>query len=249
MKTRSTGYLLASALTVISLSACSPASHNDLSVLVVRGGHYYDTPEFENMCLGLKGIQVDLVLTEHMEKMTAADIDQTYDAILFLNQNKYYPTSDKNRKQYMDLAELGVGMVFLQFTLSSQPEWNEYHDLVGGKWFLKNYTEDPKLHSTYFTDMTLDIKLLDRDHPVTEGLDDFTMNDAYYGNIFMDPTVHPLLGTDHLDIARVIAWTHEYAKSKVVYIMPGFTKGAYQNNSYARLMENALGFVAKRADQ
>jgi len=180
-----------------------------------------------------------------MEKMTADEIDQKYDALLFLNQNKHYRTSDKNRKQYMDLAERGVGMVFLQFTLSSQPEWDAFHDLVGGKWFLKNYTEDPKRYSTYFTEMTLAIKVLDRNHPVTEGLEDFTITDAYYGNIYMDPSVHPLLDTDHPDIASTIAWTHEYRNSKVVYIMPGFTKGAYENESYERLLENALRFVAE----
>ncbi len=156
----------------------------DVPVLVVRGGHSYDTPDFENMCLRLNGIKSDLVLTEHMEKMSVSEIDQKYDAILFLNQNKHYRTSNKNRKQYMDLTERGVGMVFLQFTLSSQPEWDEFHDLVGGKWFLKNYTKDPKLHSTYFTEMTLDIEVLDQRHPVTEGIVDFTMTDAYYGNIY-----------------------------------------------------------------
>ena len=82
-------------------------------------GHSFDTPEFEIICEGLKGIEVDLVLTERMEKMPASEIDQRYGAILFLNQIKHYPTSAKNRKQYMDLANLGVGMVFLHFTLSS----------------------------------------------------------------------------------------------------------------------------------
>ena len=236
--------LLFLGLVLLLTTSCSSSKESDLSVLVVRGGHQYDTPEFEDMCRGLKGMQVDLVLTSHMQAMSAEEIDQNYDAILFLNQNKYYPTSAKNRKQYMDMAELGVGMVFLQFTLSSQPEWDEYHDLVGGKWFLKNYTPDLKMRSTYFTDLTLDIQILDTDHPVTEGLSDFTMNDAYYGNIYMDPSVHPLLGTDHPDIANVIAWAHNYKNSKVVYVMPGFTKGSYQNPSYIRLIENALSYVA-----
>ncbi len=233
------------AMTLLAISCSQVVEEENLSVLVVRGGHSYDTPEFEIMCVRLNGIVVDLVLTEHMERMSASEIDQQYDAILFLNQNKHYPTSTKNRKQYMDLANLGVGMVFLQFTLSSQPEWDEYHDLVGGKWFLKNYETDPKKHSTYFTDLTLDIKVLDTAHPVTRGLSDFTMTDAYYGNIYMDPEVDPLLGTDHPDIAKVIAWTHVYENSKVVYIMPGFTKGAYENPSYIRLIENSLGYVAE----
>ena len=144
----------------------------------------------------------------------------------------------------MDLAKLGVGMVFLQFTLSSQPEWDEYHDLVGGKWFLKNYTEDPELHSTYFTDLTVNIKILDTKHPVTKGLKDFTMTDAFYGNIYIDPTVHPLLGSDNPDLAPALAWAHSYDQSKVIYINPGFTKKAYENESYQRLIENALRYVA-----
>ncbi|WP_157961129.1 ThuA domain-containing protein [Lutibacter citreus] len=216
----------------------------DLSVLVVRGGHPYDTPEFEEMCLSLEGIKADLVLTSHMERMKAAEISKKYDAILFLNQNKHYTSYDWNRKQYMDLAKLGVGMVFLHFTLSSQPEWDEYHKLVGGKWFLKNYTEDKSLHSTYFTDLTLDIEVKDVNHPVTKGLKNFRMTDAFYGNIYIEPNVHALLGTNHAGISETIAWTHKYDNSKVVYVMPGYTKKAYKNKHYRRLITNSLNYVA-----
>ena len=218
------GWALALAI-LLPLACASPVGER-LSVLVVRGGHHYNTPEFEDMRLGLSNAMIDMVLTSHMEKMDATEIHVRYDAILFLNQNKCCPTSAKNRKQYMDLANLGVGMVFLQFTLSSQAEWDEYHDLVGGKWFLKNYEKDPKKHSTYLTELNFYIKVMDTEHPVAEGLSDFTLTDAYYGNIYMDPKVHPVLGTDHPDVAEAIAWTQEYDNSKVVYIMPGFTKGA-----------------------
>ena len=54
--------------------------------------------------------------------------------------------------------------------------------------------KDPNKHSTYFIDLTIYINYLDTDYPVTEGLSDFTMNDAYYENIYMDPEVHPLRG-------------------------------------------------------
>ncbi|MEM7144261.1 MAG: ThuA domain-containing protein [Verrucomicrobiota bacterium] len=224
----------------------APPKTEDLSVLVVRGGHHYDTPDFENMCLGLESVEVDLVLSAHLHQFSAAEIEERYDAILFLNQNKHYPAKPRTRKLYMELATQGVGMVFLQFTLSSHPEWDEYHELIGGKWFLKDYTEDLELHSTYYKDLTLDIQILDRNHPVTKGLEDFTMTDAYYGNIHVAPEVHPLLGTKHPDIASTIAWTHQYKNSKVVYIMPGFTKGAYEHKSYIQLIENALRYVAKQ---
>ena len=228
---------------VISSTACLRAA--DFSVLVVRGGHAYDTPAFEEMCERLPEMDCDLVLTAHFERMSAKEIDDGYDALLFLNQNKRYRTSDRNRKRYMDLAKLGVGMVFLQFTLSSEPEWDEYHDLVGGKWFLKQYEPNKALHSTYFTDLTVNVNVLDPGHPTVAGLSDFQMTDAFYGNIFISDHVLPLLGCDHPEVSSTIAWTHQYQKSKVVYLMPGFTEQAYTNRSYQKFLTNSLRYVAK----
>ncbi len=219
----------------------------ELSVLVVRGGHAYDTPAFEDMCRRMPKMKCDLVLTAHFEQMTAKQIDAKYDAILFLNQNKKYTTSKRNRKRYIDLASLGTGMVFLQFTLSSEPEWDEYHDLIGGKWFLKQFEENAALHSTYFTDLTLNVKIGDPEHPVTDGIADFELTDAFYGNIYMSPNVTPLLKSDHPDIAETIAWTHQYKSSRVIYIMPGFTKKAYTNESYQTFLSNSIKFVAGEA--
>ncbi len=226
------------------------ASQSDgLAVLVVRGGHAYDTPDFEDMCGQLADVKCDLVLTAHFESMTAEKIDNKYDAILFLNQNKKYTTTNRNRNRYMDLADRGVGMVFLHFTLSSEPEWDQYHDLIGGKWFLPNFEKNKSLHSTYFVDMTVDVKILDKAHPTTAGLEDFTMTDTFYGNIQMDPNVHPLLGSNRDEVADAIAWAHQYRKSKVVYLMPGFTKKAYQNQSYKKFLSNSLKYVAKPAEE
>lgn len=217
----------------------------ELSVLVIRGGHAYDTPAFEEMCKELHGMKCDLVLTAHFERMSADEIDKNYDALLFLNQNKKYTTTKWNRKRYLDLTKLGTGMVFLQFTLSSEPEWDEYHDLVGGKWFLKKFEKNEALHSTYFTDLELEVKVLEPDHPTSKGLSDFTLTDAFYGNIYIAPGVQPLLGTTHPEISKTIAWTHKYANSRVVYCMPGFTEKAYSNESYRKFLTNSISYVAK----
>ena len=140
------------AAVTICLTSCNTTrrSAEDQSILVVRGGHAHATPAFEDMCREVSELEYDLLLTVHVERMEAEEITGKYAALLFLDQNKHYPTTKWNRKRYMDLAQLGVGMVFLQFTLSSEPEWDSYHDLVGGKWFLKRYEANAMLHSTYF---------------------------------------------------------------------------------------------------
>lgn len=214
------------------------------SVLVVRGGHPYDTPDFENMCENLDGVSVDLVLDAHFKSMKVDKIKDKYNAILFLNQNKYYEESKKTKEKYINLTSEGVGMVFLHFTLSSQPNWDEYHEIVGGKWFLGKFTPEKAKRSTYFIDLEVDVKVLDKKHPVTKGIKNFTMTDVFYGNIYLKPGVHSLLGSDNPDLTP-IAWTQKYNNSKVVYIMPGFSKKAFGNPSYKKLVANALKYVGR----
>ena len=41
---------------------------------------------------------------------------------------------------------------------------------------------------------------------------------------------------------------HQYKNSKIVYLMPGFTKMAYANDSYQKFLANSIGYVADRQD-
>ena len=213
------------------------------SVLVVRGGHPYDTPDFEEMCGKLKGVKADLVLTAHFNSMKVAQIKENYDAILFLNQNKYYEESGRSKKKYVELTKEGVGMVFLHFTLSSQPKWDTYHDIIGGKWFLRSHTKDKNKVSTYFMDKTVNIKVAAKDHPITDGIQDFSLTDTFYGKIYMNPNVTTLLISEDPKVGPSLAWVHKYNSSNIVYIIPGYTKKAYEDKNYRKLVANAFHYV------
>ncbi len=90
----------------------------------------------------------------------------------------------------------------------------------------------------------MDIKVLDKNHPVTAGINDFTVTDATYNKLYISDRVHPLLGVNSPDNDRYAAWTHEYGNSKVVYIMQGYTRTTLKNSSYRKLVRNAIIFVA-----
>ncbi|MGY6650272.1 ThuA domain-containing protein [Wenyingzhuangia sp. IMCC45574] len=225
--------------------SCNSSKEKELPVLVVRGGHYYDTPDFENMCLDLAGVKADLVMPSHFFKMETSELKEKYKAVLFLSQNKHYKEYFNNKKKYLNLTKEGVGIVFLNFTISSYPHWDTYHNILGAKYFLKPYTPNVEERSVYSPKITLELNVLDKSHPVTRGLDSFTLTDAFCGKIWMAEGLHPLLGVNHEDVSKVVAWTHEYQKSRVVYIMPGYYKETFQNTSYKKLIENALCYVAK----
>lgn len=219
------------------LSAEEPA------VLVVTGGHPFDEPEFKTMVEEMDGIVPHFVDKEEMRKISAKEIDESYDALLLMDQTKA-EVGEEVKKLYVDLTEEGVGMVFLHFTLASMPLWEGYHEIVGGKYHLKRFGKENE-PSKYFPEMTVSVEVLDKEHPVTVGLADFSLTDAFYAKIGIKDSVKPLLGAKTPGIERVLAWENRAGNSKVIYLMPGFTKSAYTNDSYRRFVLNALKYVAE----
>ena len=103
-----------------------------------------------------------------------------------------------------------------------------------------------RLHSTYTTDLTVKARVLNPSHPVTLGMKDFTITDAFYGNVAISPDVQPLLASTNEKTSGTLAWTHRFGNSKVVYFMPGFTGKAYGNRNYQQFLRNAVRYVGQK---
>ena len=152
---------------------------------------------------------------------------------------------EQEKQVFMEEFEKGTGILFLHHSLASHPEWPGYMKLVGGKYHLPDYTPDSNRISDFRHDITLHVEVLDPEHPVTRGMIDFDILDEGYTNTTRLPGTHPLLQTDHPDCDRIIGWTHEVKNSKVVYLMGGHDRHAYENESFRELVRNAVIWIAK----
>ncbi len=83
-------------------------------------------------------------------------------------------------------------------------------------------------------------------HPVTKGIDNFEILDEVYGNTEVLPEVTPLLTANHPQSSKIIGWTHQKDKSRIVYIQLGHDKNGYFNPNYQKLVKQAIGFAAKK---
>ena len=92
-----------------------------------------------------------------------------YDVILleFYNPEplRHQAEAQKNLAQ---LVEQGKGLVVLHFSCGAFSTWPEYSDLAGRIWDRKN-THDPR--------GPFNVKIIDREHPITRGMDDFQADD------------------------------------------------------------------------
>jgi type 1 glutamine amidotransferase len=216
---------------------CKPdINGNELSVLVISGDHNYDTAEFEQMFNDMESINPEFAVKPGAMGMLGEK--STFDVLVFYDM--YQEISEEHKTAFLEEFDKGTGMVFLHHSLGSYQEWPEYAKLVGGKFYMKNYTADTSLVLRYYHDLNLDVIVLDKTHPVTRDVEDFKVIDEGYTRTELIPGLNYLLETDHPGCDRYIGWEHSVRNSRVVYLMGGHDRKAYQNESFSRIVENAI---------
>jgi uncharacterized protein len=226
-------------LLIIAGTGCKQKGGGQLDLLVVTGGHAYDTAEFIEMFEAMPGLSFETALKPEAWKMLAAG--REFDVIAFYDM--WRDITEEEKEIFLNEFEKGTGMVFLHHSLASHPEWPEYVQLIGGKYNLPEYTPDSSMRSDYRHGIVLNVRIIDKSHPVTEGLEDFEIMDEGYSNITQLPGVKNLLETSHPDCDGYIGWTHTVKNSKVVYLMGGHDKHAYENPSFRKLVYNAINYT------
>ncbi len=238
MKTRRNLILLTA---IILLTACSK---NPVSVLLVTGGHNFDTLEFFQLFRSMEEFAFDSVShPEAMELLSSGKRD-FYDLILFYD---YVPDMEpKDSVIFLTLARQGKPMLFLHHSLCSFQKWEGFKQIVGGKYVMPGYSSDTSSFSDYRHDIDLSIEVLDPTHPVCSGIDNFTIHDEGYSNILLEDQIHPLFGTDHPDCSPVVGWVNRFDRSTCICLMFGHDKQAYANESLKMILRNSIQWLGNQ---
>ncbi len=230
---------LAGVILLASFLGCN----RPVSVLMVAGGHGFDTIEFFDLFNSLEGIEVDSVYyPEALEKLRAGT--DAYDVLVFYDYMPDLPLADSI--VFRDLTREGKPMLFLHHALCSFQRWDGYKSMLGGKYVMAGPGVDSALFSDYKHDIDMEIEVVDSQHPVTRGMEDFTIHDEGYSNITLAEGITPLLKTDHSDSSPLMGWTLTSDQSTIVYLMPGHDRQAYENPAFRQLMQQSIGWLADR---
>lgn len=223
-----------------------PSGDKDLKVLLVTGGHGYDKENFGKMLAKLPGITYDMVAHPKAHAMLKADKISGYDVILLYDMPK--EISEEAQKDFIAMLEAGKGLVALHHAFCSYDFWPEYTEIIGGRYhhypWERNGMEQPL--SVYAHDVVFDVKVEDADHPVTKGIQDFTITDETYGLTEILPTVHPLLSTEEPTSGYLVCWANQYANARVVTLTLGHDKLAWENPSFFQVLSQAIIWVGQK---
>lgn len=90
------------------------------------------------------------------------------------------------------------------------------------------------------------VQVEDREHPVTQGVSEFTVQDEIYMSAW-DPAVHVLATATWSDKKHPMAWTHTYGRGRVFYTTLGHGPGTFENPAVQKMIANAALWAAGAA--
>ena len=254
-----------------------------VQALVVTKGHKYDRSAFGAMLDALPGIECTQVEQPAAQLHFAGEEPRRWDAYLMYDMPGYafkgdhsapdlLDPPDRFRRDFTDLVEAGHGFVFVHHALASWPAWQEYGEIMGGRFHFVRDAEHPDSGYRHAVEQRITPVV---DHPVLAGLTaGFTITDELYLNEVHDDAITPLLVTDaelsdrtlwstwnavlgrrntnegweHPRGSGVVAWVREHPRSRIVYLQFGDSASAFGNPGYQRLLANALRWVSERED-
>jgi len=216
-----------------------------IRVLVVTGGHDFEREPFFAMFQAMPGIQWREAIQPAANDLYADDEAKKYDVIVLYDMVQ---TITENQKQSLVrlLKEQGKGLVGLHHCIVDYQDWPEFRRILGGRYYLSKRTEEGMelQPGEFYHDQKFTVRIADPEHPVTQGLKDFEIDDETYKGFYVNPGVKELLRVRHPKGAPVIGWTNQYGKARVAYIQLGHGPAAFANPNYRHLILNAIRWAA-----
>lgn len=235
-------------ITLLTLFSCSLSAFTYFSkpirILVITGGHDYNKEEF-NAMLSALAPSVTYRIAEFPSAFDEFKPENRskYDVIVFYHM--WQEITADQEKMMAECISGGKPLVALHHSICAFDEWPEYWNILGGKYFHKPTLFKGKQYPacSYIHDLHFKITVADKNHPVTQGVNDFEIFDETYKGYYVADDVTPLLTTSEPSSTPVISWAKKYGKSRIVVLQSGHDTPTFQNPTFRKLLLQAIKWV------
>ncbi len=232
------------ALAGSSVLAGEPADKGKIRVLLTTGGHGFEAEPFYAAFDAMPHVEYTKAELPKDAGLLKPGLEKKFDCIVMYDMVR--GIEPEQQKAFVELLQNGIGLVSLHHNLGAHSDWDEFRKIIGGKFCLtdcvidgKAYKKTPWSHGEH-----LKVTVVDKDHPITKGVDDFEIDDETYGTFYTAPAVKVLLKTDHPKNNPEIAWTTGYGNSRVFHLMLGHDRHAYGNPNFRKLVGQGIRWAA-----
>ena len=181
--------------------------------------------------------------------------------------------SDAFKRGVYSMLEKGKGLIFLHHALAGWPLWEEWANIIGGRFHYQpatlggiNYPDSGYKHDVKHT-----VEVVDPSHPITNGIPaSFEFTDELYLAPIFEENVYPILRSRHdfssqnfysADLAirgqgfsnkdwehpltsNAVGWVKHAGNSPVAYLQFGDGPGQYAEPIFRRIIGNAITWAS-----
>jgi uncharacterized protein len=201
-----------------------------MKVLLLCGGIIHDWQGVGDVLSEILSGEDDLHVDRVNDDLDTFTDPAQYDVIVFYHTRG--ELSDAQKNGLFNAVAAGTGFVGLHgatVSFKGNPSWDAF---IGGSFIghpaPREYT----------------VSVVDDTHPITEGLDEFTVFDEQY-LIDHDPRVHVLATALHDGIAETVAWTKDWTDGRIYYLALGHDPDAARNPAFAGLLIRGIRWAGK----
>jgi len=255
-----------------------------LNILVSVKGHPFERDAFAALFDAMPDIEATFVDQPAASELMSCDGLARYDALVLYDMPGLDFAHDDRpglvappeafKEKFRALLDAGKGVVALHHAIAGWPAWEEYAELLGGRFLYRRAAlrEEMRPDSGYRHDVAHHVHVA-QDHKVTSGLpEQFSLTDELYLFEVFEESVTPCLrssyafkkenfysaalavngrlycneGWSHEDGSNLIGWVKRARKSPLVYLQPGDGPATYKDENYRHLIENAIRWVASK---
>lgn len=211
---------------------------SQIRTAIITGAHHFDVINFHRLFRTLPNIDPYI---QHIEDFAAAPVEirDSYDVLIFFIHVPDHTTSNvflETEKLHAMVEHLGTnpqGIIVLHHGILAYPDWSYWNELVG--------IQDRSLAS-YSHDEHIPVTITDPNHPITAGLENWTLFDETYNMQDASPENgnHILLTTDHPQSMKTLAWTRQYNQSRVFCLQSGHNDTAWSDANFRQLLQQGI---------
>ena len=216
-----------------------------IKVMLVTGGHDYDTLQFFQLFDRMPQIQYEHIAQPDANKAIANGLADEFDVLVFYDM--WNKITREQKAAYIRLTKQGKPFLFLHHSLASYQNWAAFEDIVGGRYVEQNKNIPEDEWSDYEHDMWV-YCTIENYTPVTAGFSELRFFDEVYGNLRISDNVKPLLRTRNPKSADYVAWENRFNASTIVYIQAGHDKRTFETEEYRKLLLQAIMYL-KNSDK
>ena len=232
-----------------SIAVATEPAAGRIRVLLTYGGHGFEEKPFFAMFDALPGVVYTKAPMPKAADLLKPSLRKDYDVVVMYDMTPGF--TPEQQKGFVQLLNAGIGLVSLHHNIGSHQEWEEFRKIIGGIHIPRVFVVDGKKFgpSGATDDQDIPVTVVDKQHPITKGVNDFLIHDETYHKYYTAPDVKVLLTTDHPKNEPPLAWVKQYGQSRVFYFMLGHGPTAWTNPNYPRILANGIRWVSEKSEK